>query len=68
MKIYVIRHGQTELNKKEILNGRIDEPLALEGREQAMKAALHMPKTLTHTICVAFTEGKRDSGDFKQKF
>lgn len=35
MKIYLIRHGITELNKKKVVNGEIDEPLANEGIEQA---------------------------------
>jgi broad specificity phosphatase PhoE len=35
MKIYVVRHGITELNKKHALNGWIDEPLAEEGFKQA---------------------------------
>jgi probable phosphoglycerate mutase len=35
MKIYVIRHGLTELNKKELINGQIDEPLSKEGIGQA---------------------------------
>ena len=37
--IYITRHGQTELNKKNILQGRSDHPLNDEGRRQA--AALH---------------------------
>ena len=33
--IYIIRHGQTELNKKNLLQGRSDEPLNKEGCLQA---------------------------------
>lgn len=33
--IYIIRHGQTELNKKNLLQGRSDEPLNAEGCLQA---------------------------------
>ncbi len=38
-KIYIIRHGQTDLNKKHILQGRVDEPLNEDGILQAKAAA-----------------------------
>ncbi len=37
--IYIIRHGQTDLNRKHILQGRIDEPLNEDGIRQAEEAA-----------------------------
>lgn len=37
--IYIIRHGQTELNKKQILQGRVNEPLNEDGIRQAESAA-----------------------------
>lgn len=46
MKIYVIRHGLTELNKKKVVNGQIDEPLAPEGIEQAKTAISLIPKSI----------------------
>lgn len=48
MKIYVIRHGLTELNKKKKVNGEIDEPLAPEGIKQAQAAISLMPKTIRY--------------------
>ena len=39
MRIYVTRHGQTNLNKQEIMQGRVDEPLNEVGIEQARHAA-----------------------------
>ena len=36
--IYVIRHGETDLNKKKVLQGRSNQPLNEKGREQAQKA------------------------------
>ena len=35
MKIYVTRHGQTDYNKRELMQGRIDIPLNETGMEQA---------------------------------
>lgn len=46
MKIYVIRHGLTELNKQKVVNGQIDEPLALEGVEQAQSAVPLIPQSV----------------------
>lgn len=48
MKIYVVRHGQTELNKKGIFNGQIDESLSSEGIEQAKKAKSSLPSNIKH--------------------
>lgn len=35
VKIYIIRHGETALNAKGVMQGRIDEPLNQNGRELA---------------------------------
>lgn len=48
MKIYVIRHGLTELNKQGKVNGQIDEPLTPEGIEQAKAAIVLMPESIKH--------------------
>lgn len=37
--IYIIRHGQTELNNRNVLQGRSDHPLNEKGRAQAAEAA-----------------------------
>lgn len=46
MKVYVIRHGLTELNKQKKVNGEVDEPLAKEGVKQAKDAIALLPKTI----------------------
>ena len=38
MKIWVTRHGQTNLNRRKLMQGRTDEPLNKEGIRQAMAA------------------------------
>ena len=37
--IYIIRHGQTVLNRQGVLQGRSDHPLNPAGEDQARKAA-----------------------------
>lgn len=48
MKIYVIRHGQTELNVKGLINGQLEDALTAEGMEQARNAAKSLPSTIKH--------------------
>lgn len=38
MQIWVTRHGQTNLNKRKVMQGRVDEPLNERGIEQAKAA------------------------------
>lgn len=38
MKLYVIRHGHTRMNKQNIYNGQVDEDLIEEGIQDAMRA------------------------------
>lgn len=40
--IYIIRHGQTELNSRKVLQGRSDYPLSDIGIEQVREAAKHL--------------------------
>ena len=43
-----MRHGITELNKKKIVNGQIDEPLATEGTKQVRDMISLIPESLKH--------------------
>ena len=47
MKVFVIRHGLTPLNKAKKVNAEVDEPLAPEGIEQAKEIVSHIPKSVT---------------------
>ena len=40
--IYIIRHGQTELNNRKVLQGRSDYPLNDAGIAQAQEAAARL--------------------------
>ncbi len=59
MKVYVIRHGQTELNKLGMINGYLDDPLASEGIEQAKLAAETLPKTIKHIYVSSLERAKQ---------
>lgn len=43
--IYIIRHGQTAMNKSQVLQGRSDHPLNETGIEQAREAAAQLAKS-----------------------
>jgi len=40
--IYIVRHGETEWNLKEIMQGHVDSPLTAKGHEQAMSLAIKL--------------------------
>lgn len=59
MKIYVIRHGQTELNVKGLINGQIGDALTPEGVKQAKTAAKSLPKTIKHLYVSPLNRAKQ---------
>jgi len=59
MKIYVIRHGQTELNVKGLINGQIGDALTPEGVKQAETAAKSLPKTIKHLYVSPLNRAKQ---------
>jgi len=42
MKIYLVRHGETEWNREEVFRGRLDVPLNENGRRQSQRTGLHL--------------------------
>lgn len=48
MKVHLIRHGLTPLNKQKRVNGEIDEPLAPEGIAQTKAIIPFIPKSTKH--------------------
>lgn len=59
MKIYVIRHGLTPLNKKRILNAQIDESLAPEGIKQAQDSISLVPKSVKYIYSSSLKRAKQ---------
>ena len=48
MKIYAVRHGETDLNKQGLINGFINSDLTVNGIEQAKQARYYLPETIKH--------------------
>lgn len=46
MKVFIIRHGTTELNKRKKVNAQIDEPLIEESILEAQNAIQLIPKSI----------------------
>jgi broad specificity phosphatase PhoE len=59
MKVYLIRHGLTELNKKHLINGHLEDGLAPEGIEQAKIAAPLIPKSIKHIYASSLLRTKQ---------
>ena len=51
-KLFLVRHGQTELNKKGVIQGKIDSPLTDKGINQAIETA-NRAKDLNIDILIA---------------
>ncbi len=71
MKIYIVRHGETVLNAKGVMQGRLDEPLNQNGRDlaeltgQAMKG-VHFDCSISSSLDRAKETAKiilRESGN-----
>jgi probable phosphoglycerate mutase len=68
MKIYVVRHGATELNKKELVNGWIDEPLCEEGILQAEKLRDELPDDIKVIYSSALQRARQTADIINQRF
>ena len=56
-KLFLVRHGQTELNKKGVIQGKIDSPLTDKGINQAIETA-NRAKDLNIDILIASDLGR----------
>lgn len=59
MKIHAIRHGQTELNVKGLINGTIPDSLTDAGKEQAKLAAKSLPSSIKHIYSSPLTRARQ---------
>ena len=57
MKIYIVRHGETALNAKGIMQGRLDEPLNKNGRDLAVMTGKAM-KGIHFDCCISSPLGR----------
>lgn len=67
MKIYITRHGFTELNKKGLINGSIDDTLTPEGEQQAREVSLLLPSTIKHIYSSPLERAKQTSKIINEK-
>jgi broad specificity phosphatase PhoE len=72
MKVYILRHGETELNTKGVMQGSLDAPLNQNGRDlaavtgRAMKG-IHFDSCITSPLCRAAETAEivlRESGNY----
>lgn len=68
MKIYFVRHGETESNKKGTVTGHIDSPLSDEGIEQAKKTLLEIPDGFEELYSSDLIRCKQTAEILNQKF
>ena len=57
MKIYIVRHGETALNAKGVMQGRLDEPLNKNGRDLAVMTGKAM-KGIHFDCCISSPLGR----------
>jgi broad specificity phosphatase PhoE len=50
IRVYIVRHGETEENKQKIIQGHLDSPLNSEGERQADLVA-HALKDVPFDLC-----------------
>ncbi len=59
MKVYIVRHGETDYNKKKVFQGQIDSKLTDEGRLQARSLAERLKDCkITKIYCSTLTRAR----------
>lgn len=67
MKLYVVRHGQTEYNHQGRVQGWSDIPLNQTGHQQAHTAATHFDTVIDTIFCSDLIRTQETAQYFKQK-
>lgn len=67
MKIYFVRHGQTEDNVNKIATGHRDTPLSDEGLKEAEKLAFEIPNDFTQMYSSDLTRCKQTTEILNRK-
>ena len=62
MKIWIARHGQTELNRKKLMQGRTDAPLNEKGIEQARQSRKNIGDVYFDAVYASPLERARVTG------
>lgn len=73
MKIYLMRHGETDANRSKVLQGQLDRPLNDSGRQQAREAARELAgivfdKIYSSPLSRAVETGELASGVGRENF
>lgn len=68
MKLYIVRHGATELNQKHLVNGWLDEPLVEEGIKQAEELRDNLPADIKRIYCSPLLRAKQTAEIINQRF
>src|SRR5438067_290078 len=67
MKIYVVRHGQTDLNKNKVFSGRADVPLNQQGIEESKLLADNLPPGIDKIYCSPLLRTQQTAEIINQK-
>jgi probable phosphoglycerate mutase len=68
MKIYLVRHGETEMNKQGLVNGWIDEPLIEEGIKQAEAVRDMLPGDIMRIYASSLMRTRQTADVINQRF
>ncbi len=68
MKVYVVRHGVTQMNRLGNINGHLDDVLLPEGEDQARAATLLVPDTFKRIYASSLTRARRTAEIINERF
>lgn len=63
LTIYLVRHGQTLFNSRDLVQGWVDSPLTERGREQARATAAHLADRRLDAVYASTSERAADTAE-----